>query len=224
MTKAIRVVLADDHAMVREGLVRILEGCEGVDIVGEASDGIEAVELALKQKPAIVITDLSMPRLNGLGVVQRIHAMLPKCRVLVLTVHHDEEYIIPIVEAGASGYLVKDGASTELGAAIQALASGGVYFGSEATKVLAEQLQRVDASAEESLAALTRREREILKLIAASKKPEEIASALGIELKTVKNHRSHLLKKLGLQCDEDLVKFAAKDGLFPDVRVANQQG
>ncbi len=215
MRTAVRVVIADDHAMVREGLVRILNSCAAVAIVAEASDGLDAVQQAQKHKPDIVITDLSMPRLNGLGVVQRIHAILPKCRILVLTVHHDEEYIVPIVEAGASGYLVKDSASAELCSAIQALANGGVYFGSEATKVLAEQLQRVDVAAEKSLADLTHREREVLLLIAASKKPAEIASALGIALKTVKNHRSHLLRKLGLRSDEELAKFAAQDGLLP---------
>ena len=216
MTAAIRILVADDHRIVREGIVRILEDSPDYQVVAQAADGVEAVELALKLQPDIVVIDLTMPRLGGLDAVRRMHAQLPQMRVLVLTVHEDEEYIIPIIKAGASGYLVKDSASKELTDAIAKIARGGVYFGPQATKILAEQYQRPAHLAADPYGGLTDREREVFHLVVEGKTNKEIAKTMGIALKTANNHRTNMMNKLDLHNAADIVRFAARKGLLPD--------
>ncbi len=213
----IRVLVADDHELVRKGIVRILRDGGSVEIVAEACDGLEAVELALAEKPDVVVTDLTMPRLGGLDVVRKVRKALPKCRILVLTVHHDEEYIVPIVEAGASGYLVKDSASAELTDAVAALARGEVYFGPEATKVLAAQLSNLEQPGDDPYGALTARERELFHLVAESRSTREIAAILGVAVKTANNHRTNMMRKLRLHDAGEVVRYAARKGLLPEV-------
>ncbi len=216
MSRPIRIIVADDHQIVREGIVRIVADAPNCEVVAEASDGLEAVEKVLSEVPDIVVIDLTMPRLSGLDAVRRIHKALPKVRILVLTVHEDEEYIVPLVQAGASGYLVKDSASTELTNAIAKLADGGVYFGPQATRVLAEQFQRPADVAADPYGSLTDREREVFHLVIEGKTTKEIAAILGVALKTADHHRSNMMNKLDLHSTVDVVRYAARKGLLPD--------
>ena len=226
MTSPVRIVVADDHRMVREGIVRILEDAGGYEVVAQASDGVEAVEHATKLQPDIVVMDLTMPRLSGLDAVRRIHDALPQIRILVLTVHEDEEYVLPIVKAGASGYLVKDSASTDLTDAIEALVEGDTYFGRQASRVLEAQYRRPSGVSADPYGSLTDREREVFHLVIEGKTSKEIASTMKIAAKTADNHRSNMMHKLGLHNTADLVRYAARKGLLPDnvARAAARHG
>ena len=214
MTK-VRVLVADDHTIVRQGLVGILKASEEVEVVAEASDGSEAVEKALKTKPDVAVLDVSMPRLSGIEAARRIHEALPATRLLVLTMHDDEEYILKMVRAGASGYLLKDGAASELLAGIRALKAGKTYFGPHATKALAEAFTR-DRPAEpaDPYERLTDREREVFQLVVEGKTNPEIGEVLFISAKTVDNHRTRLMEKLGLHSTAELVRYAARHKLL----------
>ena len=216
MTGAVRILVADDHRIVREGIVHILNDSPDCEVVAQAADGIEAVELALELRPDVVVMDLTMPRLGGLEAVRRINARLPQIRTLVLTVHEDEEYIVPIIKAGAAGYLIKDTASTELTDAIAKISSGGVYFGPEATKILAEQYQRPTQLAADPYGGLTDREREVFHLVVEGKTNKQIAKIMNIALKTANNHRTNMMNKLDLHNTADIVRYAARKGLLPD--------
>lgn len=211
----IRVLVADDHTIVRQGLVGILKAIEEVEVVGEAGDGFEAVEKSLKVKPDVVILDISMPRLNGLEAARRIHEALPATRILVLTMHDDEEYVLKMVRAGVSGYLVKDGAASELLTAIKTLKAGKAYFGPQASRALAEAFQENISAPEDPYGRLTDREREIFHLVVEGKTNPQIAGILYISPKTVDNHRTRLMEKLGVHSTVELVRYAAKHGLLP---------
>jgi DNA-binding NarL/FixJ family response regulator len=210
----IRVLVADDHTIVRQGLVSLLVDSGECDVVAEAADGLEAVEKALAVRPEVAVVDLSMPRLGGLEAVRRIREELPETRVLVLTVHEEEEYVLPIVRAGASGYLVKDSAVGELLAAVRALRGGQGYFGPQAARVLAEQYRRPEGAPEDPYGALTPREREVFHLVVEGQTTKEIARALGISVKTADNHRYRLMEKLGVHNTAELVRYAARKGLL----------
>ena len=212
----VRVLVADDHTIVRQGLVGILKASEEIEVVGEASDGNEAVEKALKTKPDVAVLDVSMPRLSGFEAARRIHETLPATKILVLTMHDDEEYILKMVRAGASGYLLKDGAASELIAGIRALKGGKTYFGSHATKALADAFAR-DRPAEpaDPYERLTDREREVFQLVVEGKTNAEIAELLFISPKTVDNHRTHLMEKLRIHSTAELVRYAARHHLMP---------
>ena len=210
----LRILVADDHTIVRQGLVSILKAAEEFEVVGEAADGSEAVEKALEIKPDVVVLDVSMPRLNGLEAARRIHKALPESRILVLTMHDDEEYVLKMVRAGASGYLVKDGAATELVAALRALGAGQGYFGPQAAKALAEGYQGNKPIAEDPYARLTAREREVFQLLVEGCTNAQVADKLSISFKTVDNHRTHLMEKLGVHSPIELFRFAAKHGLM----------
>jgi two-component system response regulator NreC len=214
MTK-IRVLVADDHTIVRQGLVGILKGSEEIEVVAEASDGNEAVEKALKMKPDVAVLDVSMPRLSGIEAARRIHEALPATRLLVLTMHDDEEYILKMVRAGASGYLLKDGAASELLAGIKALKAGKTYFGPHATRALAEAFARDNAAEPaDPYERLTDREREVFQLVVEGKTNPEIGKILFISAKTVDNHRTRLMEKLGLHSTAELVRYAARHKLL----------
>ena len=210
----IRVLVADDHTMVRQGLVGILASSDQIEIVGEASDGAEATEKALKSKPDVVVLDISMPRLNGLEAARRIHEALPATRILVLTMHDDEEYVLKMVRAGASGYLLKDGAASELLAGIRALHSGKTFFGPQATEALASAYQRDDPHAEDPYGRLTDREREVFQLVVEGKTNAQIADVLCISPKTVDNHRTRLMEKLSVHSTAELIRYAARHNLL----------
>lgn len=209
-----RVLIADDHTMVRESLVRVLEAAGDVEVVAQAADGIEAVEKAELTRPDIVVTDLAMPRLGGLEVVRRLREKLPGTRVLVLTMHQEDEYILQAVRAGASGYLVKDSAAEELLAAVRSLHAGRGYFGPQASKALAQQMQNPERSAEDPYGRLTTREREVFHLVAEGLTTKEIARKLDISVKTAENHRSRVLDKLDMRNSAELVRYALRKGLL----------
>jgi DNA-binding NarL/FixJ family response regulator len=210
----IRVLVADDHTVVRQGLVSLLTDSDEVEVVAEAADGLEAVARAQEHRPEVVVLDLSMPRLSGLEVVRRIRRALPSSRILVLTVHAGEEYIVPVVRAGASGYLVKDSAASELLDAVRALHAGQGYFGPQASRVLAEQFRHPERTPEDPYGSLTPREREVFHLVVEGRSTKEVARALAISPKTAENHRSRMMDKLGVHNAAELVAYAAHHGLL----------
>ena len=214
MSHRIRVLVADDHRIVREGIVSLLRDSGQCEVVAEAANGLEAVEQALATRPEVALIDITMPRLNGLEAVRRIREALPDTRILVLTVHDDEEYVVPIVRAGATGYLLKNAASTELLAAVQSLQAGRPYFGPEATRAMAEQLQHPDVESANPYQRLTPREREVFHLVVEGKASKQISRELGISVKTAENHRARLMEKLGVHNTAELVKYAARKGLL----------
>jgi DNA-binding NarL/FixJ family response regulator len=213
--RRVRVLVADDHTLVRRGLVSLLAESGECEVVAEAADGLEAVEKARATHPDVAILDLAMPRLSGLEAVRRIREELPQTRVLVLTAHEEEEYVLPLVRAGASGYLVKDSAVAELLAAVRALHAGRGYFCPQAAQALAEQYRNPERADDGPYGSLTPREREVFHLIVEGQTTKEIARALGISAKTAENHRSRLMEKLGVRNTADLVRYAARRGLLP---------
>jgi len=210
----VRVLVADDHTIVRQGLVKLLVESGECEVVAEAADGLEAVEKAQATRPEVAILDLSMPRLSGLEAVRRIHEALPQTRVLVLTAHEEQEYVLPIVRAGASGYLIKDSAVSELLAAVRALRAGQGYFGPQAARVLAEQYQHPERASGDPYGGLSPREREVFHLVIDGKTTKEVARALGISVKTADNHRYRLMEKLGVHNTAELVRYAARHRLI----------
>jgi len=209
-----RVLIADDHTMVRESLVSVLQADGDVQVVAQAADGIEALEKALQTRPDVVVADLSMPRLNGIEVVRRLREALPDTRVLVLTMHQEDEYVLQAVRAGASGYLVKDSAAAELLAAVRSLHAGRGYFGPQASRTLAEQVQHPERTVDDPYGRLTPREREVFHLIAEGMTTKEIARRLDISVKTAENHRGRVLDKLGMRNTAELVRYALRKGLL----------
>jgi len=210
----IRVLIADDHTMVRESLVAVLNASGVCQVIAEAADGLSAVEKALELRPDVAIIDISMPRLNGVEVVRRLHAELPSTRVLVLTMHEEEEYVLHVVRAGASGYLLKDSDTSELIQAVRNLHAGRGHFGAIASRVLAEQLQRPNRDVDDPYGRLTAREREVFHLIVEGQTSKEIARLLGISAKTAENHRARILEKLGAHNTADVVRYAMRKGLL----------
>ena len=212
--KPIRVLVADDHTIVRDGLVALINGSGDCQVVAQASDGMTTVDLALKTQPDVVVVDISMPKLNGIEVVRRLTKELESTRILVLTMHAEEEYVMHVVRAGAAGFLLKDSASAEMLAAVRALASGRGYFGTHASKVLAQQVQKPHAQLEDPYRDLTSREREVFHLIVEGMTTKEIARQLGTSTKTAENHRFRVLDKLGARNTAELIRYAARHGLM----------
>lgn len=211
---AIRVLVADDHRIVRDGLVSLLEDSGECEVVAQAADGLEAVEAAVEFKPDVAVLDLSMPRLSGLEAVRRIHEELPRTRILVLTMHDEEEYVVQAVRAGASGYLVKDSAGSELLEAVRALDAGQGYFGPSAARALADQYQHPERTPEDPYGSLTPREREVFHLVVEGKTTKEVAKQLGISVKTAENHRTRMMEKLAVHNTAEVVRYAARKGLL----------
>jgi DNA-binding NarL/FixJ family response regulator len=214
LSTPIRVLLVDDHTLVRESLVGILQSDGDIEVVAQAADGIEAFEKALATRPEIVITDLSMPRLNGIELLRRLREALPDTRVLVLTMHQEDQYVLQAVRVGASGYLVKDSAASELLAAIRKLHAGQGHFSTQAMRALAEQLQHPERVLEDRHELLTAREREVFRLIAEGLTTKEIAFQLTISSKTAENHRARVLSKIAVRNTAELVRYALRRGLL----------
>ncbi|KZC38690.1 MULTISPECIES: response regulator [Rhodanobacter] len=212
--KPIRVLLVDDHNLVRESLVGILQGDGDIEVIAQAADGVEAVGKALATRPDIVITDLSMPRLSGIELVRRLTQELPDTRVLVLTMHQEDQYVLQAVRVGASGYLVKDSAAAELLAAVRNVHAGRAHFGPHASRALAEQLQHPERLPDDRYELLTAREREVFGLIAEGLTTKEIARRLSISTKTAENHRTRVLTKIAVRNTAELVRYALRRGLL----------
>ncbi|MEO7250985.1 MAG: response regulator transcription factor [Arenimonas sp.] len=210
----IRVLIADDHTMVRESLVSVLNASGVCQVVGEAADGVIAVEKALQLRPDVAIVDISMPRLNGVEVVRRLRVELPATRTLVLTMHEEEEYVLHVVRAGASGYLLKDSATSELIQAVRELHAGRAHFGANAARVLADQVRQPGPELEDPYGRLTAREREVFHLIVEGQTSKEIARKLEISVKTAENHRAHVLEKIKARNTAEVVRYAVRKGLL----------
>lgn len=208
--KAIRLILADDHAVVRHGFRLLLEK-EGIDVVGEASDGLEALELVEKLKPDQLVVDIGMPRLNGLEVVRRIVAGRSATRAIVLTLHTEDQYFLAAIRAGVRGYVVKADSADELVRATRAVHAGGVYISPSISRTLVDAYlsgRGVDAD------PLTPRERQVLQLVAEGNSTKEVAVLLGLSVKTAETHRSRIMTKLGIHGTANLVRYAISRGLI----------
>lgn len=213
--KPIRLLLADDHQIVRKGLRSLVENKKDIQVVAEASDGKEAVRKAIELKPDVVLMDIRMPRLNGIEATKQIKKERPGVRVLILTVHIIEYYILQILRAGASGYLSKKASTEELITAIRQISAGELYFGSEISKVIVkEYIKKAEVSSySDAFDILTSREREVLQLIGEGNTTRMIADQLFISVKTVESHRQHIMKKLGLHNLSELIKYAINKGI-----------
>ncbi|HEY8257254.1 MAG TPA: response regulator transcription factor [Gemmatimonadales bacterium] len=211
----IRVLVADDHAIVRTGIRHVLEGEPGFEVVGEASNGAEALALALALAPDVAVLDISMPGDSGLRVAAELRERSPDTRVLILSMHDNTEYVLESVRAGAHGYLLKDTAATELRGAIRAVSSGESYFSPPIAKRLTAVVRGQEAESPAGLLAqLTGREREVLERVASGKTNKEIASELGISHRTVETHRESMMRKLRLRTVADLTRFALETGVI----------
>jgi len=210
-----RIVIAEDHTILREGLKALLSSSPDIHIVGEAEDGRAAVRLALELKPDLFLMDLSMPRMNGIEAIREIRKQVPGTRIVVLTVHKTEEYVLAALQAGVDGYILKDATHSELLTAIKTVLSGKYYLHPEISgKVIEGYLERKKGGQKDSSwDSLTHREKQILKLIAEGYKNREIADFLCISLKTVEKHRDNLIKKLDLHNVAALTAYALERGL-----------
>jgi two-component system, NarL family, response regulator LiaR len=209
----IRVLLVDDHAVVREGLRTFLELQEGIEVVGEAADGIQAVELAATIEPDVILMDLVMPRLDGVGAMRAVRERSPHSRVIVLTSFLDDQRLMPAIEAGADGYLLKDVEPAELARAIRGAQAGEAMIDPTVAGRLLRTLSQPRAPQPADAERLTRREHEVLELIAAGRSNKRIAFELGISEKTVKTHVGHLLAKLGVTDRTQAALLAVQSGL-----------
>jgi DNA-binding NarL/FixJ family response regulator len=209
------LILADDHALVRAGIRTLLEKLEGIQIVGEAGDGRETLVLVEKHQPNVVVMDISMPGLNGLDTTVRIVRDHPRTKVLILSMHTAEDYVLQALRAGATGYLLKDAATVELGVALVAVRRGETYLSPTISKeVLARHRQQQLDPKADSIKALTPRMREIVQLIAEGRSTKEIAFLLNLSVKTIETHRMHLMARLDLHDVAGVVRYALRTGLI----------
>lgn len=212
----IRVFLADDHLILREGIRSLLGKVSDIEVVGEAGEGGETVAKVEQLVPDVVLMDITMPGMSGLEATKQIKRKYPQVKVLILTIHETSQYLSQMLQAGASGYVVKTTAASELISAIRTVHQGDVYLYPSITRMLVEDyLQRVEGGEEKtSYEGLTSREREILMYIAEDKKNKEIADLLGISVRTVQAHRTNLMDKLGAHDRTELVKYAISKGII----------
>jgi DNA-binding NarL/FixJ family response regulator len=207
-----RILIADDHGIVRSGIRLLLERQEGFEVVAEASDGVEAVEQALATRPTLSILDVSMPRMTGLQAAREIRAQLPDSRVLMLSMHDDEHYLFEALKAGASGYVLKREADQDLVGAVRAVGRGEAFLTNAAERSMIRQWMA--DGAEGPTVPLTGREEEVVKLIAEAHTNAQIAGILHLSEKTVESHRGNVLRKLGMRDRVELVRYAIRRGLI----------
>jgi DNA-binding NarL/FixJ family response regulator len=213
--KSIRILLADDHNVMRRGLRLLLESQPGFVIVAEAADGGQAVELARETRPDVVVLDIAMPHLSGTDAAQRITESMPDTAVIMLSMHSDEGYLLRALKAGAKGYLLKDSSEDDLIEAIKAVSEGKAFFSPEISRMLVEDYVRDlrKRGAEDSYDLLTAREREILHLLAEGKSNKDIAALLNLSLFTVETHRRNLQDKLNVHSLAELILYAVRKGV-----------
>ncbi|MBN2137938.1 MAG: response regulator transcription factor [Sedimentisphaerales bacterium] len=210
----VKILIADDHKIVREGLCAMFEKQPGMEIVGEAEDGAAAIRMARELKPDVVILDVSMPGMDGIDATRRLSKELPEMKIIALSMYGKRAFVTKMLEAGASGYVLKGGAFSELAEAVTTVMGGEVYLcTSVATVLVDEYVDRSGSSIGASTARLTQREVEILKLLAEGKSSKEIASLLEISVQAVDAGRRRIMQKLDMQSLADLVKFAIREGL-----------
>lgn len=209
-----RVLLADDHTLVRAGLRKLLESLPDIEVVGEAEDGLAMLTLIEKQHPNLVLMDIAMPGLNGLEAAARLTKTYPQIRVLILSMHQNEDYVRQALRNGAAGYLLKDAAPVELELALKAIFRGETYLSPAVSKGVVSNYVRRLRTEETPGEALTPRQREVLQLIAEGRSTKDIARRLDISIKTVETHRSQLMKQLDLHDIAGLVRYAIRTGLI----------
>jgi len=209
--RKIRVLLADDHALVRQGFRLILSAQPDIEIVGEAGNGRQTVELAERLRPDVVVMDVAMPEMNGIEATRRLAALAPRTRVLALSMYKDSVYVREILRAGARGYLLKDAIDRDLLAAVRAVAAGEGYLSPAVSEAVLSDYRR---HVSDPLDLLTGREREVLQMIAEGKTNKEIAAALNLSVYTVDAHRGRIMEKLNLHSVGELVRFAVRAGLI----------
>jgi two-component system, NarL family, response regulator NreC len=212
----IRIVLADDHVVMRSGLRLLLERQPNFAVVGEAANGRETVELCEKLNPNVVVLDIAMPQLNGIEAARQISAKLPQIAIVVLSMHSDESYVLRALKSGAKAYLLKDSAESDLIGAIRAVNEGKAFFSPAISKMLVDDYVRrlEQRGVEDSYELLTTREREILQLLAEGKSNKEVATILSLSLYTVETHRGNILQKLNLHSVPELILYAVRKGVI----------
>jgi len=215
MTK-IRVLVTDDHAIVRDGICALLALTGDIEAVGEATNGREALEMVRKLAPDVVLMDIAMPLMDGLEATRRIHKEFPQAKVIVLTQYEDREYVLPVIEAGASGFISKTAASSELTSAIRSVYRGDSFLSPSIARLLVEDYREMAKAGKSRDVSeqLTGREREILKLLAEGHSTHEIAQLLVISPKTVERHKTNLMAKLDIHNRLDLFKYALRKGII----------
>jgi len=214
--KAIRILLADDHTVVRKGLRLLLETQPGFTVIADAADGREAVAMAEKLAPDVVVMDVAMPTLNGIEAARQITARQPQTAVVFLSMHSDEGYVLKALKAGARAYLLKDSAEYDLINAVKAVSEGKAFFSPAISKMLVEDYMRQmrERAVEDSYELLTTREREVLQLLAEGKNNKEVANVLNLSLYTVETHRSNIFQKLNLHSGAELILYAVRKGVI----------
>jgi two-component system, NarL family, response regulator NreC len=212
----IRILLADDHAVVRDGVRALLEKQSDMAVVAEAADGREAAQMAEEHRPDVVVMDIGMPNLNGIDATRRILTAHPRVAVVILSMHQDESYVLRSLRAGAKGYLLKDSLRSDVLDAIRAVAQGRSYLTRKISRMMQEDYVREmeQRGLDDSYDLLTDREREVLQLAAEGKPNKEIAGALNISVTTVETHRTHILQKLGLHSVPELILYAVRKGII----------
>jgi two-component system, NarL family, response regulator NreC len=212
----IRILLSDDHNILRDGMRLLLERQPGFVVVGEASDGRETLDLVQNHHPDVVVMDIAMPNMNGIEATRRITEKHPRMGVVILSMHYDESYVIRSLKAGARAYLLKDAMKAELIAAIHAVAEGRSFFSPKISRILQEDYVQAlgRKGADDSYELLTDREREILQLVAEGKTNKEIANTLGLSMYTVDTHRTHILQKLNLHSVPEVILYAVRKGII----------
>ena len=210
------IVLADDHHIVRQGLRALLESEPNFRLVGETGDGLEAVRLVEKLQPQVLITDVMMPGLNGLEVTRQVRKTAPHVRVIILSMHANDAYVVEALKNGAAGYVLKDSQASDLVKAVKEVAAGRRYLSPPLSEREIElYVKKVEHAPEDPYESLTNREREVLQMAAEGRTSAEIAERLFISPRTAEGHRANVLRKLGLQNHTDLVRFALKRGILP---------
>jgi two-component system response regulator NreC len=212
----LRILLADDHRLVRQGLRKILEEVRDWEVIAEAGNGREAVDMALEQRPDIVILDIGMPQLNGIEATRRITRRDPAIKVLILSMHADEAYVIQATQAGARGYILKDSAGADLIRAVSAVAEGKSFFSPDVARIMLDEYVRhlADRGITDRYDSLSEREREIFQLIAEGHANKAIAELLRVSPSTIETHRAHILEKLDLHSAAEIVLYAVRKGVI----------
>jgi two-component system response regulator NreC len=210
----IRIILAEDHKIVRNGLRSLIEKEDDMEVVAEAEDGRTAVLLAVKLSPHVVLMDIAMPSLNGIEATRQIIAAAPQCKVIALSMHADKRYIMEMLKAGASGYLLKDSAFEELACAIRTALKNKTFLSPAVSEtVIGDYVQQLQKSNGSAFSVLAAREREVLQLLAEGNSTAQIADRLHISVKTVETHRQHIMEKLNIRSVAELTKYAIREGL-----------
>lgn len=209
---SIKILLADDHKIIREGLVSLLEQSPGMQVVGQAANGREAMQIARRCRPDIIVMDVSMPELNGMEATSQLIAELPDTKIIALSMHSDKRFVAGMLKAGASGYLLKNAAFDELVDAINTVCANETYLSPKIAAVVINDYVSFAKNEEKQQNPLTQREREVLQLLAEGKSTKQIAGDLFVSVKTIESHRQNIMKKLNIYNLADLIKYAIREG------------